>query len=126
MPENTFLLDARELLQQSLVWDNHACMPLRPRDESFLDQLQRAHRTGVDVVALNVGFGPQTLQDHIRMLSAFRQWLAARSDLYVLAKNLADIERARCEGKLAVFFDIEGMAPLDQGDHGLVALLREL
>jgi membrane dipeptidase len=126
MSENTFLLDAQELLQQSLVWDNHACMPLRPRDESFLDQLQRAHRTGVDVVALNVGFGPQSLQDHMRMLAAFRQWLAARSDLYVLANNLADIERARGEGKLAVFFDIEGMAPLDEGDYGLVALFREL
>jgi len=126
MSESTFLMDAQEFLEQSLVWDNHSCMPLRPQDGSFLDQLQRAHRTGVNVVALNVGFGPQTLEDHIRMLAAFRQWLAARSDLYVVAHNVADIDRARHEGKLAVFFDIEGMAPLDQGDYGLVALFREL
>jgi len=126
MTENDLLPEAQKLLNQSLVWDNHACMPLRPQDDSFLDQLQRAHRTGVNVVALNVGFGPQTLQDHLRMLAAFRQWLAARSDQYVLANSLADIDQARHEGKLAVFFDIEGMAPLNEGDHGLVALFREL
>jgi len=126
MAEVDCLLKAQELLNQSLVWDNHACMPLRPQDDSFLDQLQRAHRTGVNVVALNVGFGPQTLQDHLRMLAAFRHWLAARSDRYVLASSLADIDQARRDGKLAVFFDIEGMAPLNEGDHGLVALFREL
>ncbi len=126
MVENEFMQQARELIDQSLCWDNHACMPLRPQDESFLDQLQRAHATGVNVISLNVGFGPQTLQEHLRMLAAFRHWLAARSDRYVLARSIADIEQARRDGKLAVFFDIEGMVPLDEGDYGLVALFRDL
>lgn len=118
--------DARNLLEQSLVWDNHTCMPLRPGDHSFLDQLQRAKAVGVNVIALNVGFGPQTLEAHLRMVAFFRQWLAQHSDQYLLAHNLKDIDRARSEGRLAVFFDIEGMVPLDQGDDGLVAMLREL
>lgn len=124
--ENQFMQQAQAVLDQSLVWDNHACMPLRPADESFLDQLQRVHAAGVNVVSLNVGFGPQSLQEHLRMLAAFRRWLAARSDRYLLTHSIADIERARGEGKLAVFFDVEGMVPLDQGDYGLVALLRDL
>jgi membrane dipeptidase len=126
MHENLFNQQARALLDQTLVWDNHACMPLRAADESFLDQLQRVHAAGVDVVSLNVGFGPQSLEDHLRMLAAFRRWLAARSDRYVLARSIADIELARDTGKLAVFFDIEGMVPLDGGDHGLVQLFRDL
>jgi membrane dipeptidase len=117
---------AQQLLSQTLVWDNHACMPLRPEDHSFLDQLQRAHQVGVDVISLNVGFGPKDLEAHLRMLASLRHWLAARPDHYVLVRRVTDIDRARADGKLAVFFDIEGMVPLDGGDHGLVQLLREL
>jgi membrane dipeptidase len=126
MNEDRLLQDARNLLAETLVWDNHACMPLRPDDQSFLDQLQRVHQADVNVVSLNVGFGPQELDAHVRMLASFRQWLADHADRYELARSVADIDRARAEGKLAVFFDIEGMVPLDGGDHGLVALFREL
>ncbi len=126
MNENEVTTAARDLLGKSLVWDNHACMPLRPHDYSFLDQLQRVRAAGVDVISLNIGFGPQSLQDHLRMLASFRWWLAAHGDEYSLVHKIADIDRARSEGKLAVFFDIEGMFPLDEGDHGMVALLREL
>ena len=35
----------------TLVWDNHGCMPLRPLDESFLPQLQRYRAAGVPVRA---------------------------------------------------------------------------
>ncbi len=126
MNDDGLLQDAKSLLAETLVWDNHACMPLRPDDHSFLEQLQQVRQAGVHVVSLNVGFGPQDLEAHIRMLASFRQWLAARANEYVLAHSVADIDRARAEGKLAVFFDIEGMVPLDAGDHGLVQLFREL
>lgn len=118
--------EARELLEQSLVWDNHACMPLRPGDPVFLPQLQRAKAAGVDVIALNLGFGPQSLEAHLRMAAFFRQWLTEHGDHYVLARKIEDIDKARIDGKLAVIFDVEGMGPLDQGDDGLVAMLRDL
>lgn len=117
---------ARSLIKESLVWDMHACMPLRPGDGAFLDQLDRAHRSGVNAICLNVGFGPQSLQEHLRMLAWFRQWLGERPDRYLLANGIADIDAARRDGKLAVMFDIEGMGPLDGGDDGLVAVFREL
>lgn len=126
MTDDQLINDAKDLLASTLVWDNHACMPLRPDDFSFLDQLQRVRDSGVNVVSLNVGFGPQDLAAHLRMLASFRTWLAQHTRQYLLANSLADIDRARAEGKLAVFFDIEGMGPLDDGDHGLVQLFREL
>ena len=118
--------EAVALLQQTLVWDNHACMPLRPGDDAFLDQLNRAHAAGLDAVTLNVGFGPQPLDDHLRMLASFRRWFAERADKYALARSVSDIDAAKAQRRLAVLFDVEGMAPLDTGDFGLVAMLREL
>ena len=114
------------VVDQHLVWDNHACMPLRPEDHSFLGQLERARRAGVDVITLNAGFGPNSLADHLRMLASFRNWLSVHSEHYQLVKTVEDIDRAKTEGKLGVLFDIEGMAPLDEGDYGMVGMLREL
>lgn len=99
----------RGLLAEALVWDNHGCMPLRPLDEAFLPQLERYRAAGADVVFLNVGFGMQGIEEHIRMLAHFRNWIAARPESYVLAESAAAIRHAKAEGKLAVGFDIEGM-----------------
>lgn len=117
---------ARELLASSLVWDNHACMPLRASDESFLPEIERFRAIGADVVSLNIGFGPQSLGEHVRVLSAFRRWFSERSDRYRLIGAVEDIEAAREAGQLGILFDIEGMAPLDEGDFGLVRMFRDL
>ena len=100
---------ARAIIDRSLVWDNHGCMPLRPHEDIFLPQLQRYRAAGVDVVALNVGYGEQGIEEHVRVIAHFRRWLAEREDQYVLVGTTDDIERARRERKLAVMFDIEGM-----------------
>ena len=100
---------ARALLNDTLVWDNHGCMPVgRPHDTSFLPQLQRYRAAGVDVATLNVGFGEQGVEDHLRTLSSMRHWLLAHPEDYLLVESADDIERARALGKLGVAFDIEG------------------
>lgn len=101
------------LLARSLVWDNHGCMPLRPGDEAFLPQLARYRESGVDVVSLNVGFDAVPWHQTVAMLAHFRCWLRGRPDEYVLVSDVADIERAKREGKLAVTFDIEGGCALN-------------
>ena len=116
---------AAKLIASSLVWDNHACMPLRPADTSFLPQLARAKAAGCAAVTLNIGFGEQTPIEHLRMLAAFRQWLSARPDEYALVQTLADIARARAAGRLAVMFDIEGARAIGD-DLNLVQLYHEL
>lgn len=117
---------AGRIIAKSLVWDNHACMPLRPDDHRFLPQLERVRNAGVDCVSLNAGYGPQGLESHLRMLASFRSWLARHADRYTLIERVADIDRARDEGKLAVHFDVEGMGPLNGGGEGLVRLLHDL
>lgn len=113
------------VMRKALVWDNHACMPLRAHDHSFLPQLQRCRAAGVDVVTLNVGFGDGSIEDHIRMLASLRQWLAAHSADYVLAGSAQQIRQARADGRLAVLFDIEGMGAIDD-QPSLVPLFYDL
>jgi membrane dipeptidase len=88
------------LIDGRLFWDNHSCMPLRPSDESFLPQLERYRRANVQVVTLNVGFGEQTIEQHLRMIAQFRRWVSLRTDAYRLVRSVADIEQAVREGKL--------------------------
>lgn len=100
---------AMAFLDNTLVWDNHGCMPVgRPHDTSFLPQLQRYRSAGVDVATINIGFGDQGIEDHLRTLASMRRWLLAHPEDYLLVQTADDIERARAQGKLGVSFDIEG------------------
>jgi membrane dipeptidase len=99
----------QRLLGQALAWDNHGCMPIRPADESFLPQLERYRAAGWHVVSLNVGFGADSVESHLRMLATLRSWLARHADHYQLVCSVEDIRNARRSGRLAVTFDIEGM-----------------
>jgi membrane dipeptidase len=116
---------ARALVRECLVWDNHACMPLRPDDARFLPELAAVRASGVDVISLNIGFGPIATETHLQMLDAFHRWLAAHADDYAPVRTVAEIDAARAAGKLAVFFDVEGMAPLDAGRLDLVEAFRD-
>ena len=117
---------AAKLLRQSIVWDNHGCMPVaRPLDTSFLPQLQRYRAAGVSAVMLNVGFGEMGIEDHVRTLASLRHWIKARPDEYLLMNTADDIELAHASGRLAVGFDIEGAnAVADQ--LSLVSLYYDL
>lgn len=114
-----------DLMARSIVWDNHGCMPLRWHDQDFLPQLQRYRQAGADAVTLNIGFGENTIEEHIRVLASMRRWLIAHPEQYVLAGSVADIRRAKAEGKLAVLFDIEGMGAIDD-QPSLVRLYYDL
>lgn len=99
------------MLSDGIVWDNHACMPLRA-DDSFLPQLERFRRAGVNVASLNIGFADHSLLDHLRVISYMRQWLAKRPDDYRLVATVEDVRQCKRDGKLGVLFDIEGMCPV--------------
>lgn len=102
---------ARALMDTSIVWDNHGCMPLRA-DAEFLPQLERYSAAGANVVSLNVGFADVSWIEQIRVLAFMRHWIAQRHDRYRLLSSVADIRRCKQEGKLGVVFDIEGMNPV--------------
>ncbi|WP_397533653.1 dipeptidase [Roseateles sp.] len=116
---------ARTLIDGTLAWDNHACLPLRPLDESFLPQLERHRRAGFDTVMLNIGFGENGIEDHVRMAAAVRHWVAARREHYLMLDTPADAMEARRSGRLAIGLDIEGAnAIADQ--LSMIELYRDL
>ena len=117
---------ACRLIENSLVWDNHTCMPLRPHDTTFLPQLERSRAAGIDVISINVGAGPLDLALHLRMLASLRRWFSDHRDRYVLVETASDVDRARQEDKVSIAFDVEGMTPLDEGDNGLIQLFYDL
>ena len=112
-------------LDSMLVWDNHACMPLKPHDTSFLPQLRRHRDAGADVVIVNVGYGDDGVEQHLRVLASMRDWLEANSRDFRLIEGVDDIVAARAAGQLAVGFDIEGANAI--GDQlSLLGLYRDL
>jgi membrane dipeptidase len=105
-----------------VVWDNHACAPLRPGDTEFLPVLERYRKAGFTNVMLNVGFAENPADEQLAVLATFRDWLGARPDQYALIATADDVRRAAADGRLGVGFDIEGMALLD----GQLPLMRTL
>jgi membrane dipeptidase len=108
-----------------LVWDNHACMPLRPDDESFLPQLEQVRESGVHVLSLNASFGETRPEDTEAMLSAFHRWIGEHGDTLMLVKSAVDADAAKAAGKLGLCFDIESMSALG-GDVARVERFYEL
>jgi membrane dipeptidase len=99
-------------------------MPMRA-DESYLPQLERYRRSGVDIVSLNVGYAELPLLEHLRVLSFMRQWITARPEYYRLIGSVEDIRRCKADGKLGITFDVEGMCPV-QDDVSFVQTFYEL
>jgi membrane dipeptidase len=114
-----------ELMAREVVWDNHACMPVRPQDESFLPQLERCRQAGMDAVTLNIGFGEMSIEEHIRVAATMRDWIKRHPEHYVIAGSVEEIRQAKANGKLAVLFDIEGMRAVDD-QPSLVRLYYDL
>jgi membrane dipeptidase len=122
-------IDARAaaLHRSALVWDNHGCMPLETQAllAEYLPQLTRYRDAGTDVVMINIGFGEMTLGEHLERLAHLRRYVRAHPEHFVEALTVADIERAKASGRLAVGYDIEGMAPI-QDELALISTFYDL
>ena len=105
-----------------IVWDQHGCLPLRP-DADF-DDLEQYRRAGVHFASINVGFDAVPWTQAVRVAAAFRRRVLT-DDRFVLAGTVADVNRARRDGKLAVAFDLEGTVALD-GDLAMVETFHAL
>ncbi|WP_414441251.1 dipeptidase [Burkholderia sp. 22PA0106] len=114
----------RQVLDQAIAWDNHGCMPLRA-DDDFLPQLERYRQAGYSVVTLNIGMDLNTINEAVGTLAHFRNWVKRHADRFLLIGGVADIERAKAEGRLGICFDIEG-AGLLGGQLSMVEMYAEL
>lgn len=106
-----------------ILWEAHTCLPLHP--DASLAPLERYRTAGVHYVSINVGMDMNPLTQILPVIASFRAQIAAQPDRYLLPDTVADIERARHEGKLAVGFDLEGALPLLERPE-MVALYRDL
>ena len=114
---------SRELFDQALVWDAHAGVFPDPKVDLALLEDWRA--SGVDYLSINVGFDVMDWQQTLATLAAYRRYVLAHRDRYVLANSVDDIARAKAAGKLALSFDIEGMNALN-GNLDMVAVYHAL
>lgn len=101
------------LIEKSVIWDNHAGMPIRPGDTQFLPELQRYLTFGASMVLLNISFDLMPWHHGFKMLATFRTWLARNTDRYIRVDSVDDIYRAKKEGKLGVAFNLEGACAVD-------------
>jgi membrane dipeptidase len=53
----------KRIHQQSVVWDAHACFPLKPNAD--LRELKRYRDSGVNFVSINVGMDMDSFEDII-------------------------------------------------------------
>jgi membrane dipeptidase len=104
-----------------LLWDQHACLPLRP--DANIAELARYQRPGGAFVSVNVGYAPHGLDDVLGLLEYFHHAVTTHPDLELAESS--DVSAVTAEGKIAVSFDLEDCAPL-HGDLGNVARLAEL
>ena len=123
MPSDSASGRAQALYDNALVWDAHA--GVFPDPSVDLSLLGDWRDKGVDYLSINVGFDVMDWQQTLATLAAYRRWVLGREDRFVLAGCLADIDRARTEGKFALSFDIEGMNALN-GNLDMVGLYHGL
>jgi membrane dipeptidase len=114
---------ATQLHAQSLVWDTHACFPLKPN--ASLSELVRYKNSGVDFVSINIGMDMDAFDKVIRVLAGFRSYIKSHPDDCILAESVKDIRKAKTENKVAIAFDLEGSEPLN-GDINLISFYYDL
>lgn len=108
---------AADLHRDALVWEQHACLPLKPG--TSLEPIERYRSSGASLVSLNVAYGPTTTADAVKVLASFRSDVLRSPERYVLAETVEDVRRAAGDGRLAVTFDLEGADPIE-GELALV------
>lgn len=92
-----------------LLWDQHTCLALRP--DADVDELSRFDRPGGVYASVNVGYSPQSFDDAMAILRAFRTSISTNPRLD-LAPTVTDVERITAAGRIAVGFDLEDSGPL--------------
>ena len=113
----------RKIHRQSLVWDTHACFPLKPNAD--LRELKRYKDSGVNFVSINIGMDMDSFENIFQVLAGYRNYIHSHSEDYILALSVDDILSAKDSGRLAIAFDLEGSEPL-LGNINLISLFYDL
>ncbi|HTY55436.1 MAG TPA: membrane dipeptidase [Candidatus Binataceae bacterium] len=96
-------------MTESIRWDAHSCVPIK--HSYSIRNIIRHKSSGFDFVSINVGMDMNPVSEIVQLLASLRSQVAASNDM-ILVSRIADVLRAKREGKLAVAFDLEGSVPL--------------
>jgi membrane dipeptidase len=114
---------AARLHRSALIWDEHGGFGYT--EASALRHLQRWRASGIHYLSINAGYDVMPWALTLEATSKYRHWIRTHPEMFVQVETVADIHRARSDGKLAVSFDLEGMNALN-GDIGMVDLYYRL
>src|SRR3954453_21740102 len=89
--------DAVRLHRAALGWDAPPCLPLHP--DCDVTVLRRHHAAGATFVSVNIGMDMNPLEQIMPVIASFRAQVAAHPELFVQAGTVADVERAKAEGR---------------------------
>jgi membrane dipeptidase len=93
-----------------------------PDFDAAMDDRQRQ---GVTFTSVTIASDEPTIEGTVRWLGAARRRILSQPERYVLIDGVADIRRAKLEGKSAVNFHFQGTNGL-LGDLGLVEVYKRL
>ena len=122
-PNRFEAMTALELHRQSIVWDQHGCLPLS--SDASVSPLRRYLTAGVSFASINIGMDSTSSALSLEVLDSFRRQIKERPELYLLASSVDDVRQAHASKRLAVAFDLEGTEPLD-GDLDMVETYHSL
>ncbi len=105
--------DARDLHADALVWDmtQPIITPGEPERKAVL--FDRIAGAGCDVVSITLAIDGMDLRAACQQLVEQRRFVAGRDERRVVVESVADIARAREEGRLAVGLHFQGTAPFE-------------
>lgn len=106
-------------MSSPLIWDQHLCLPLQVGTD--IEPLARYQSAGGAFVSVNAGYSPHSFSDSAALLTHFRAAVEAHPALH-LAATVDDVEAITSAGRIAVVFDLEDSAPLDDDLDNLQVL----
>jgi len=115
--------EAKQIHNRLLIWDTHACFPLKP--DSDLTELERYRDSGVSFVSINIGMDLNPFETVMQVTARFRRYIDEHPEDYVQALTVEDVHLAKASGRLAIAFDLEGSDPL-LGNINMVSFYYDL
>lgn len=100
-------------------------LPFDPEYEGRDEILDRYFQSKVDFVSLTVGSDSHGVASTVRHIARVRHYIAAHPDKFAFARSVADIRKAKAEGKLAIGFHFQGSGGLE-ADPNMVEVYYEL
>ena len=100
------------IYRDALVWDSHSCLPLTPGRD--LSSIARHRDAGVSAVSINVGMDAQSTDDVNSTLAHMHHWFGQHGEEYALLPDTASLPGLKQQGKMAIYFDLEGANALGE------------